>query len=114
MGRVRTLTRGQSTRVGPPQRYYLSNGKYTYPDGDVAPSPVEPFSMISEQKFEGGTLSLRQQEAMNELLNRFRLDGYLARDIGASMGLPLADTASDIARGYDARVRKREGVGWDW
>jgi hypothetical protein len=86
----------------------------TYPDGRISASPFAPITELSEQKFERGRVSYRQQEAMDELQERYRLDGYLARDIGASLGLPAADTASDVARGYDSRLRKRMDIGWDW
>jgi len=68
---------------------------------------------MTEQKFEGGTLSEGQQEAMNLLGDRFRLDRFLARDLGAGAGLAVANGASDIARAYDKQARNRS-QNWDW
>ena len=113
MGKLRNFARGETSIAGP-DRYHLPSRRYTRPDDYIAFSPIDPPSGLTEQKFEGGSLSEPQQEAMGLLGDRYRLDKFLARDIGASIGLPVATTTSDIARGYDNRVRKRTGVGWDW
>jgi len=95
--RLRTWARGDKTIEGAKRREHLQGGGYTYPDqrtvGDA----------LIESKFGlKARLSNRQRQAYNQLPN-YRIDHGLPRDVGAILGLPLAQFGYQAVPDYVQR-----------
>lgn len=84
LGRVRTLANGE--RPLPGGRHVEVNGgpRYTVLDQET------PSGLMSEQKFgPGARLSRNQMAAYNEFGDRYRVDHFLPRDVGAVVAYPF-------------------------
>jgi DNA-directed RNA polymerase specialized sigma24 family protein len=63
------------------------------PDGYIA---IDGQPGLFESKFNSGRLSRRQEQAMQQLGDRYRLDSFLSRDIAALTGIPLGNLAQHL------------------
>jgi hypothetical protein len=89
--KLRTLARGDGLSKGPWQ-YNLPHGGVTVPDGYIRDG-------LSEAKFgPHAKLSVRQQQAKSLPDIKYRLDQFLPRDVGALLGVPGSQLASEVGQ----------------
>ncbi len=85
MGRVRTMANGRMPVAGGARVKLDRSGRITVLDEGSY------LGQMSEQKFgPSARLSRNQVEAYNEFGDRYRVDHFLPRDVGAIIGYPLS------------------------
>ena len=103
---ARTLARGQVGSLGPPERFHLENGRYTYPDQRIYRNGEIDGLVESKFGVSKPRLRPRQREARSQLGDqKYRVDHFLPQDVGAALGVLTGAGSSGVGRG----LRDRNG-----
>lgn len=103
MSVLKTLSYGERPILGRPERKYLSDGKYTYPD----PATTEHVVVESKLRRDPDDLSPNQMQAWAELgPEGYRVDDWRAGDFGKGVGGVLGIFGARLPARTDDRGRR--------